>query len=129
MATQPEINIISERIYNLYNSILNINKIYYLPCWILFMDLVETQGNPEDYYFYNWESLLSHYKFYNLHTYKRNFEDNINIILKIVLECVIDITNNTDNYTVDNDEVLLDLGLIKCKDCNNIINTYGYCNC
>ena len=52
----------------LYNSMLKINPKYYLPCWILYMDLIETKGNPEDYNFYDWGII-------NINScYKRNFK-------------------------------------------------------
>ena len=42
---------------------------------------------------------------------------------------VIDITGDTDGYTIENGEVYLDLGLINCLDCHAFIDIYGYCNC
>ncbi len=107
----------------LYNSMLKINPKYYLPCWILYMDLIETKGNPEDYNFYNWDIIDINSSF------KRNLKDNINIIIEIVEKQVIDITNNTYGYIIENNEVFLDLGLINCFTCHNIIDAYGYCHC
>ena len=107
----------------LYNSMLKINPKYYLPCWILYMDLIETKGNPEDYNFYDWSIIDINSSF------KRNLKDNINIIIEIVEKQVIDIINNTYGYIIENDEVFLDLGLINCSNCHNIIDAYGYCHC
>ena len=107
----------------LYNSILKINKKYYLPCWILYMDLIETKDNPEDYYFYDWDSIFID------NNYKNNLNNNIDNIIEIVKENVIKITNNTKNYYIENDDVILDLGLINCYNCHHIIDAYGYCNC
>jgi hypothetical protein len=68
---------------------LKINPKYYLPCWELYMDLIETKGNPEDYNFYDWGIIDINSSF------KRNLKDNINIIIEIVEKQVIDIINNT----------------------------------
>jgi hypothetical protein len=87
------------------------------------MDLIETKGNPEDYNFYNWDIININSSF------KINLKNNINIIIEIVENQVIDITLNTDGYTIENGEVFLDLGLINCFTCHNIIDAYGYCHC
>jgi hypothetical protein len=107
----------------LYNSILKINKKYYLPCWILYMDLIETRNNPENIDFYNWDSIIID------NCYKNNLNNNIYNIIEIVKENVIKITNNTKNYYIENDEVVLDFGLLCCRDCHHFIDTFGYCNC
>ena len=107
----------------LYNSMLKINPKYYLPCWELYMDLIETKGNPEDYNFYDWGIIDINSSF------KRNLKDNINIIIEIVEKQVIDIINNTDGYTIENCEVFLDLGLINCIECHHFVDIYGYCHC
>jgi hypothetical protein len=107
----------------LYNSILKINKKYYLPSWLLYMDLIETRDNLENYNFYNWDSIIIN------DCYKNDLNNNIDIIIEIVKENVIKITNNTKNYYVENDEVILDLGLIYCPDCHNFIDIFGYCKC
>ncbi len=113
----------------LYNSILNINKKYYLPCWELYMDLIETKNNPENFYFYDWESLENHPLINDIYIYKYNMSNNMNNIIKLVEECVIDITNDYDNYSIENYEIIIDLGLIKCHICNSLIDTFGYCKC
>ena len=113
----------------LYNSMLLINEIYHLPCWTLYMDLIDTKKNPEDYNFYNWDAIGENLDDCNLNLYKRNLEDNMNIIIEIVKKYVILITSNTPGYCVDNEEVMLDLGLICCPNCNHFIDTYGYCYC
>lgn len=113
----------------LYNNILKINTKYYLPCWLLYMDLVETKDNPEDFYFYNWESLENHSNISQINMYKKNMDNNMDMIIKLVEDAIIDITNRYDNYTIDNYEIIIDLGLTKCLKCKNLINTYGYCKC
>ena len=113
----------------LYNSILRINKIYYLPCWMLYMDLIETTNNPENFYFYDWESLDSHPLINQINIYKNNMDANMDNIIKLVETCVIDITNNNENYIIENNEIIVDLGLSKCPNCNNLIDIYGYCKC
>ena len=107
----------------LYNSMLKINIRYYLPCWELYMDLIETKFNPEDYNFYNWNLV-------NIDSsYKRNLKDNMDEIIDIIEKEVIDITNNTDGYYIENGEVILDLGLTNCPECHSLINTFGHCKC
>ena len=113
----------------LYNSMLLINEKYYLPCWILYMDLIDTKYNPEDYNFYNWNAINENLDDCNLNLYKRNFHDNIDTIIEIVKKNVINITNNTPGYCVENEEAILDLGLINCPKCHHFIDTYGYCYC
>jgi hypothetical protein len=114
----------------LYNSILKINNKYHLPCWILYMDLLETKDNPENFYFYDWESLYQHPNVNQINTYKYNMDKNMEQIIQLVKQCVIDITNQYDIYNIDiNNEITIDLGLIKCTYCNNLIDTYGYCRC
>jgi hypothetical protein len=109
----------------LYNSILKINPNYYLPCWILYMDLIETKNNPEDYDFYDWNSINITIN----NCYKINLKENVDIIIEIVKNCVIDITNKTKNYSIEDNEVILDLGLINCSKCHHIIDAYGNCSC
>ncbi len=109
----------------LYNSMLKINIKYYLPCWELYMDLVETKGNPEDYNFYNWDLIDIDIN----SSFKRNMKNNMDAIIKMVEDNIIDITLNTEGYIIENGEVFLDLGLINCPDCHNFIDTYGYCKC
>ena len=107
----------------LYNSMLKINPKYYLDYWILYMDLIETKDNPEDYDFYDWGLI-------NINNcYKRNLNNNMNEIINNVHQYIIDIINNTDGYIIEDDEVILDLGLINCFKCHNIIDIYGYCHC
>jgi hypothetical protein len=109
----------------LYNSILKINIKYYLPCWELYMDLIETKDNPEDYNFYNWGLINTDIN----NCFKRNLEDNMDKIIEIVEKQVIDITNNTEGYNIEDGEVILDLGLVNCAECYTLIDIYGYCNC
>ncbi len=109
----------------LYNSMLKINEIYYLPCWELYMDLIETKDNPEDDNFYNWDSIDNQ----DINLYKKNLKNNMDIIIDIVKNNIIDITNNTEGYYIENDEVVLDLGLTYCHECHHLIDSYGYCKC
>lgn len=109
----------------LYNSMLKINPKYYLPCWELYMDLIETKGNPENFNYYNWDLIDICID----SSYKRNLKDNIDIIIKIVEDAVINITFNNEGYIIENEEVFLDFGLINCPDCHNFIDIYGYCSC
>ena len=114
----------------LYNSILKINKKYYLPCWMLYMDLIETKNNPEEFYFYDWESLENHPLINQINIYNRNLDKNMDNIINLVEQCCIDITNNNDIYNIDiNYEITIDMGLITCIDCYNIIDAYGNCLC
>ncbi len=116
----------------LYNNILKINKKYYLPCWMLYIDLIETKDNPENFYFYDWDSLENHPLINEINSYKNNMDNNMDNIIKLVEICVIYITNNNDNYIIDiinNNEIIIDLGLNKCLYCNSLIDTYGFCEC
>ncbi len=116
----------------LYNSMLNINKVEHLESWKLYMDLVETEFNPEDLQFYDWD-LIKNHENYNLDMYKRNINDNMSIIINIVEEIIRDITNNTEGYFMVNDTILLthhfNNDLIKCEDCGNIWDGFAQCNC
>ena len=58
----------------LYNSILKINKKYYLPCWILYMDLIETKDNPEAIDFYDWDTIFLATQKYISEYESKNFE-------------------------------------------------------
>jgi hypothetical protein len=89
------------------------------------MDLIETKNNPEDYDFYDWNSI-------NItidNCYIRNLKDNMEIIIEIVKNCIIDITNKKKHYSIEDNEVILDLGLINCYNCHHMIDAYGYCYC
>ncbi len=109
----------------LYNSMLKINIKYYLPCWELYMDLIETKYNPEDYHFYNWNLIDITID----NCYKKNLKNNMDVVIKIVEKQVIDIINNTEGYYIENGEVVLDLGLTNCPECHSLIDTFGYCKC
>jgi hypothetical protein len=85
--------------------------------------LIETKDNLEDYDFYDWDSIIID------SCYKNDFKNNIETIIQIVKENVIKITNNTKNYYIENNEVILDLGLINCSKCHHIIDAFGYCYC
>ncbi len=113
----------------LYLNMVNINRTDYLECWRLYMDLVETELNPEDTNFYDWELINSHENYYLLDMYKKNMNDNMKTIIDIV-ECIImDITNNTEGYFIINDTILVNYDLIKCSNCGNIWDGFSQCNC
>ncbi len=113
----------------LYDSIKNINEIDYLPCWVLYMDLIETYDNPEDINFYNWESISSHPEYPQLDMYKKNLNDNMSIVIIMVEKCVKDITNNIDGYFIIDDIIYVDFGLVKCVLCGNIWDGNAQCQC
>ena len=104
---------------------LMINEKYHLPCWTLYMDLIDTKSNPEDESFYEWGAIYNS----DINLYKKNLQDNMDIIIELVKKNVIDITNSTPGYCFDNEEVMLDIGLICCPNCHHFIDTYGYCYC
>ena len=113
----------------LYKSMVNINKNDYLECWKLYMDLVETEFNPENMFFYDWD-LISYHEYYNeLDMYKKNINDNMSIIIDIVENIVKNITNNTDGYFIIDNNILVNYDLISCKDCGNIWDGFSQCNC
>jgi hypothetical protein len=113
----------------LYNSMLSINKNEYLECWKLYMDLIETEFNPEDIQFYDWDLIKNHENYNNLDMYKRNINDNMNIIIDIVEYIIRDITNNTEGYFIVNDNILANYDLIRCGDCGNMWDGFAQCNC
>ncbi len=113
----------------LYNSMLNINKNEYLECWKLYMDLVETEFNPEDLYFYDWELIKNHENYNLLDMFKKNMNDNMTVIIEIVEYIIRDITNNTEGYFIFNDNILANYDLIRCNDCGNIWDGNAQCNC
>ncbi len=108
---------------------INIDKMYYLPCWYLYMDLIETRYNPEPINFYDWSSISHHNMFHDLHLLIRNMEDNMSIIIAIVETIVKDITNNTDNYIIRNNEIEITFDLVKCDMCNRVWDGYAQCPC
>jgi hypothetical protein len=117
-------------------SMLNINRTDYLECWKLYMDLVETEFNPEDINFYDWELIANHNNYNHLDMYKKNINDNMTVIIEIIEYIIRDITNNTDGYFIIDNNILLTLHnysynyeLIKCNDCGNIWDGNAQCNC
>ncbi len=113
----------------LYNSMLNINRTEYLECWKLYMDLVETEFNPEDINFYDWELICHHENYNQLDMYKKNMNDNMTIIIDIVENIIRDITNNTEGYFIIDDNILSNYDMIRCNDCGNIWDGFSQCNC
>lgn len=113
----------------LYENMKIIDTIYYLPCWILYMDLIETSNSIELIDFYDWSSVETHPNYYILDIYKRNIYDNINIIIKIVEDIVKDITMNTNGYTINDDIISIDFELTKCYNCGRIWDGCAQCNC
>jgi hypothetical protein len=114
---------------SLYEKILSVNKIDYLECWTLYMDLIETKYNPENIDFYNWDLIKDHSDYSLLDLYKKNMYNNMNNIINIVENIIIDITNNTDGYFITCDKIFVDYGLIKCVMCGNIWDGNAQCNC
>ncbi len=113
----------------LYLSMLNINKTEYLECWNLYIDLVETESNPENINFYDWELINYHENSFLLDIYKKNINDNMKIIIDIVEEIIREITNNTEGYFIINDDIIANYDLIKCNNCGNIWDGFSQCNC
>ena len=114
----------------LYNNMLNIDKIYYLPCWYLYMDLIETRYNPEQTQFYDWSSIYNNDMFYDLHLLIRNIEGNMNIVIAIVEKIVKNITNDMNGYTIyNNNDIEISIGLSKCELCGNVWDGYAQCMC
>ncbi len=113
----------------LYNSMLNINKNEYLECWKLYMDLVETEFNPEDLHFYDWELIKNHENNNLLDMFKKNINDNMTVIIEIVEYIIRDITNNTEGYFIVDDNILANYDLIRCNECGNIWDGNAQCNC
>jgi hypothetical protein len=113
----------------LYENLKKIDKIDFLECWKLYMDLVETENNPETIEFYEWELISYHKDYYLLDIYKKNMNDNISIIIDKVEDIIRDITNNTVGYIIYGDNVSVDYGLIKCINCGNIWDGNAQCNC
>ncbi len=89
------------------------------------MDLIETKNNPNNFSFYNWDLIDIDIDNY----YKKNMVNNMDAVIEIVEKQVIDITNNTEGYTIENGEVYLDLGLSNCGECHSLIDVYGHCGC
>jgi len=108
---------------------ININRKEHLECWKLYMDLVETEFNPEDINFYDWELIMHHQNYNQLDIYKRNINDNMNIIINIVEEIITDITNNISGYIIVDNNILANYDLIRCNECGTIWDGYSQCNC
>lgn len=117
----------------LYKSMLKINRTEHLECWKLYMDLVETEFNPEDISFYDWDLISYHHNYNQLDIYKRNINDNMSIIINLVEEMIKDITTKTPGYFILDDNILITYDsnndLIKCNDCGNIWDGFSQCNC
>ena len=113
----------------LYENLKKVDKIDFLDCWKLYMDLVETEYNPEQVQFYNWENINNHNNYYLLDIYLKNINDNISIIIDIVEYIIKDITNNTLGYYICDNNISVDYGLVKCINCGNIWDGNAQCNC
>jgi predicted Zn finger-like uncharacterized protein len=113
----------------LYNSILNIDILDYLDCWKLYMDLVETEFNPEDFEFYDWNLIEDHEKFHELQLFLKNINDNMPIIIDIVENIIKDITEKYDGYFIIDNKIYIDYGLVKCMKCGNIWDGNAQCLC
>jgi hypothetical protein len=108
---------------------INIDKANYLPCWNLYMDLVETINNPEDQSFYDWESVIHHPDAYNLHVYIKNLNDNMHILTAIIKNIVINITNETPGYQIIDDNIIIDNYMVTCENCGRVWDGYAQCDC
>ena len=107
-----------------------IEHIYYLPCWVLYMDLIETKNNIENITFYNWDSINEHTLYYLLDMYKKNINDNIDIIINLVKTIIIDLTNERGGYLIDEDyNIHISFELVECENCGNIWDGNAQCNC
>ena len=113
----------------LYEKMINIDKANYLPCWELYIDLVETINNPEDPSFYDWQSIMHHMDAYHLHMYIKNLDDNMHILVAMVENIIIDITNNTPGYKIINGNIMIDNYMITCDNCGRVWDGYAQCNC
>ncbi len=113
----------------LYNSMNNIHILDHLDCWKLYMDLVETEFNPEDSEFYEWDLISDHSFFHELQLYLKNMNDNMPIIIDIVEKIIRDITENTDGYFIIDNNIHIDHGLVKCMKCGNIWDGNAQCLC
>ena len=117
----------------LYLNMVNTKQTEYLECWKIYMDLVETEFNPEDISFYDWDLISYHHNYNQLDIYKRNMNDNMSIIINLVEEIIKDITNKTTCYIILDDNIILTKpftsDLIKCNDCGNIWDGFSQCNC
>ena len=61
--------------------------------------------------------------------YKRNINDNIINIIDIVEKIVIDITNKTNGYIVEDNNISILFELVECEKCGNIWDGNAQCNC
>jgi hypothetical protein len=102
----------------LYYDILNIDKKDYLPCWYLYMDLIETRYNIEPVNFYDWDSINFHDDYHHIYYLLKDMEANINIIIPIIENIIVD-TINLENYN----------SLVKCDTCGRIWDGYAQCMC
>jgi len=114
---------------DLYKNMLKIEHIYYLPSWILYMDLIETKNNIEKFYFYDWDSIKDHILYSNLTKYINNININIDIIINIVETIVIDITNKSNGYIIEDNNISILFELVECEKCGNIWDGNAQCNC
>jgi hypothetical protein len=97
------------------------------------MDLIETQGNPENYDYYDWDSIKDHPLYEQINNYKRNMDQNMDNIILLVEESIIDITNNTEGYIINyednNINIDIDCGITKCVNCGELLDGYNKCHC
>jgi hypothetical protein len=113
----------------LYLNMVNTKQTEYLECWKIYMDLVETEYNPEDINYYDWELISHHKDYYLLDMYKKNLNDNMLILIDIVENIIKDITDNTYGYFIIDNNILINNDLIRCNNCRNIWDGNAQCNC
>lgn len=113
----------------LYNNMLMYDKANYLPCWELYMDLIETKNNPEEVDFYDWDAINFHPDAYHLHIYKKHLNECMYIIIAMVENIVRDITNSTDGYNIHDNNIIIENELFTCDNCGNVWDGYAQCQC
>ena len=108
----------------LYYNMINIDRELHLPCWKIYMDLIETQHNPEPVDFYDWDLIESHPNAYDLPIYKKNMNECINKIVTLVESIVCDITNSSQYYKIVNTDIIIDMTTcFQVIDMNNSVDT------
>ena len=113
----------------LYYNMVDIDRANYLPCWILYMDLVETIHHPESPDFYDWLSIEMHPDAYHLHMYKKNMSECMHLLVAMVENIVRDITNMTPGYRISGDTINISNYMITCENCGRVWDGYAQCDC
>lgn len=114
---------------NLYYNIINIDKANYIPCWNLYIKLIETIDCPKNIDFYDWESINIHPDSHLLCTYKQNIRDCMHVLIPIVENIVRNITNTTPGYNICDDAIYITNYMITCTNCGRVWDGYAQCDC